>query len=204
MSPRLVVFGLGNPGTRYARTRHNLGFRVVDRMAADYGVTRWTETRSYLSGRLELGSTRVDLVKPKTFMNLSGAAVRLWTARRHLPPEELIVVVDDIALPLGQLRLRRRGTDGGHNGLKSVIAAVGTIDFPRLRLGIGPCPPEVDPAEFVLGRFSGEERPVVDAMVDRAVRCVEAVVRQDFDRVMSAFNTVEGEAGKAVDPRPDV
>lgn len=204
MSSRLVVFGLGNPGTRYARTRHNLGFRVVERLAAEHGARRWTETRSYLSTRVDLGPARVDLVKPTTFMNVSGAAVRSWMTRRRTEPEELLVVVDDFALPLGQLRLRRRGSDGGHNGLKSIILETGTTDFPRLRLGVGPCPAGVDPADFVLGRLRAEEQPAAEDMIERAVRCVEALVADDFDRVMSAFNVPAAQGGKRVDSGGDV
>lgn len=204
MSSSFVVFGLGNPGSQYARTRHNLGFRVVDRLAAEHGSPRWSETRAYRAARVSVRARSVELVKPTTFMNLSGVAVRLWTTRRATALEDTLVVVDDIALPLGQLRLRKQGSDGGHNGLKSIIREIGSMDFPRLRLGIGPCPAGMDAAEFVLGRFAPEEIPLVEAMVERAACCVEAVAAEDFDRVMSAFNAAASEPGNGVDSGRDV
>ncbi len=194
MSPRLVVFGLGNPGPRYADTRHNVGFRVADRLAAGHGVARWKRSRSYVAAWIEFDSAHVGLVKPQTFMNLSGAAVRDWCEEHGVPAEGLLVVVDDIALPFGQLRLRRQGSDGGHNGVKSIISALGTTGFPRLRLGIGLVPAGVDPAEFVLTPFSTEEKPVVDAMVGRAARCVEAVAREGLEPAMNAFNVSIGDS----------
>lgn len=196
MYPRLVVFGLGNPGSRYANTRHNLGFRVVDRMAAAGRVQRWQTAQTYVAARADLGSTRIDLVKPRTFMNRSGGAVRACRRNRNVEPGEMLVVVDDIALTLGQLRLRRRGSDGGHNGLRSVIAALGTTEFARLRLGVGPVPAGIDPAEFVLGSFAAGEEGTVDAMVARAVCCVDTIVRRGFDHAMGVFNAPEKRNGE--------
>jgi PTH1 family peptidyl-tRNA hydrolase len=197
MFENLVVVGLGNPGSRYAPTRHNLGFRVVDRLAAAHRVRSWEERRTCVVARIARGSAGILLVKPHTYMNLSGMAIAELRSERELAPEEILVVVDDIALPLGQLRLRRRGSDGGHNGLKSVISELGTSGFPRLRLGIGPLPEGVDAAEYVLGAFAAEEESTAEEMVSRAARCVETVFYSGFDRAMGEFNApeTEGETG---------
>ena len=203
MSPRLVVFGLGNPGPKYADTRHNAGFRVTDLVASRHGAPRWEWGRSYLTTELVLDDTRVALVKPETFMNLSGRALVDYREGEGLLPGELLVVVDDIALGLGQLRLRRKGSDGGHNGLKSIISVIGTLDFARLRLGIGPVPEGEDPARFVLSPFSPGERPVVETMVGRAAACVESVVREGLDVAMNVFNVWNGDERDRADPGDD-
>ncbi len=197
MSPNLIVVGLGNPGSRYASTRHNLGFRVVDRFAAEHSARSWKERRTCHIAPVAHGPLEVLLVKPRTYMNLSGRALAELRTELEVRPEEILAVVDDIALPLGQLRLRRRGSDGGHNGLKSIIAELGTSDFPRLRLGVGPMPPGWDAAEFVLGAFEGGEEKTVEEMVENAARCVEAVVDRGFDRAMGEYNTppADGENG---------
>jgi PTH1 family peptidyl-tRNA hydrolase len=188
MLPRLFLLGLGNPGPRYAHTRHNLGFRVVDMLAANHRVERWEKGETCVRAEFEFESTRIVLVKPQTYMNLSGRAAAELRSVFGAEPGELVVTVDDIALPLGQLRLRLRGSDGGHNGLRSIISELGTADFPRLRMGVGPLPPAVAPADFVLSPFSGDETETVDAMIGKAVQCVETVVRSGFDRAMGVFN----------------
>jgi PTH1 family peptidyl-tRNA hydrolase len=197
MSPNLVVVGLGNPGSRYASTRHNFGFRVVDRLAAGHSARSWKERRTCGIVTVAHGSFEVLLVKPRTYMNLSGRALAELRTELEIRPEEILAVVDDIALPLGHLRLRRRGSDGGHNGLKSIIAELGTSDFPRLRLGVGPVPPGWDAAEFVLGAFERGEEEIVEEMVEKASRCVEAVIDRGFDRAQGEFNTppADGEIG---------
>ena len=188
MFSNLVLLGLGNPGPRYVSTRHNLGFRVVDRFAALRGVRSWEERRTCVIAVVELGSTGILLVKPRTYMNLSGRALVELRAEKEIPPEEILVVVDDIALPLGQLRLRRSGSSGGHNGLKSIIGELGTTGFPRLRLGVGPVPPGVDPADYVLSAFPEDEKKTVEEMAARAARCVETVAGSGFDHAMGEFN----------------
>jgi PTH1 family peptidyl-tRNA hydrolase len=191
MLPTIVVFGLGNPGARYARTRHNLGWRVVDRLAADHGAGRWRDARSFEFAEIEIEQSPVALVKPRTYVNLSGRAALELRDERGIPPEQLLVAVDDIALPLGQIRLRLKGSDGGHNGLKSVIAGLGTMDFPRMRLGLGAVPPGVDPADFVLSRFRRGELRTVESMIERAARCVETIVGTGFEHAMGLFNAAE-------------
>jgi len=197
MFPNLIVVGLGNPGPRYAATRHNLGFRVVERLAAGHSVRSWEERRTCDVAPVEHGSIGFLLVKPSTYMNLSGRAVAELRTEREIRPDEILAVVDDIALPLGQLRLRRRGSDGGHNGLKSIIAELGTADFPRLRLGVGPVAPGQDAAEFVLSSFERDEEKTVEEMVEKAARCLEVIVDRGFDRAMGEYNAppAEGENG---------
>jgi PTH1 family peptidyl-tRNA hydrolase len=149
---------------------------------------------TYQRSEFRSASTRLVLAKPQTYMNLSGEAV--LDLREALPfePEDLLVVVDDIALPLGSLRLRKQGSDGGHNGLRSIIDELGTTRFPRLRLGIGPVPPETDPADFVLGVFPDEDHDTVRRMVRSAVRCVETIVADGYGRAMERFNAPPGDA----------
>jgi PTH1 family peptidyl-tRNA hydrolase len=197
MSPNLIVVGLGNPGPRYDCTRHNLGFRVVDRLASGRPRRTWSERRTCDVARIPRGGADVLLVKPLTYMNLSGRALAELRSDGELRTEETLVVVDDIALPLGQIRLRRRGSDGGHNGLKSIAAELGTTDFPRLRLGIGPVPPGRDAADFVLEAFGPDEEKTVEEMLARAVSCVEAVIARGLDRAMGEYNApaAEGENG---------
>lgn len=178
-------------------TRHNLGFMVLDRLAKKRGLV-WTRgSRTFKVTEFESESARVILVKPQTFMNLSGRAAVAVHARYENTPDRLVAIVDDIALPLGQLRLRRHGSDGGHNGLRSIASELGTSDFPRLRMGVGPVPPEVDPADFVLDSFDTEEVEAADGMIDRACECLESVIRQGFDLTMGQFNAapVDGETG---------
>ncbi len=193
----MVFIGLGNPGPRYKSTRHNLGFMVLDSMAAKYGLVWSRGSRTYKVTEFELESTRVILVKPQTYMNLSGRAAVAVHARFENTSDEFLAVVDDIALPLGHLRLRRRGSDGGHNGLRSIASELGTNDFSRLRLGIGSVPAGVDPADYVLDPFDDDETETADEMISRAGECLEAVIRQGFDRSMGEFNVppLEGETG---------
>ena len=197
MRSTMVFIGLGNPGLRYKSTRHNLGFMVLDRMATEHGLVWSRGSRTYKFTEFEFESTRVILVKPQTFMNLSGRAAVAVHARYENTSDELLAVVDDIALPLGHLRLRRRGSDGGHNGLRSIASELGTNDFSRLRLGVGSVPPDVDPADYVLDPFDDDETETADEMISRAGECLKAVIRQGFDRTMGEFNVPppEGETG---------
>jgi len=185
----MVFFGLGNPEPRYTLTRHNLGFLVLDEFADRHRLVWKKATKSFHSVESVIKSTRVLLIKPRTYVNLSGNAVAALRQRYDVEPEELLVIVDDIALPLGHIRLRRRGSDGGHNGLKSIISRLGTTDFPRLRLGVGSVPDDVDGADYVLCPFPDEERGVAREMIERAADCLETVVRSGFERAMGRFNT---------------
>jgi PTH1 family peptidyl-tRNA hydrolase len=188
MPLEFIIAGLGNPGPRYHRTRHNLGFRVVEALAAARRG-RWGEpARKMRTASIRLRDSHGLLVEPLTYMNLSGDALGPILFEESLPPSRLLVVCDDIALPLGQIRLRASGTDGGHNGLKSIIERANTLDFPRLRMGCGPVPPRVDAAEFVLAEFLPEEEASVDAMITDAVACAGSWLFDGIGKAMSKFN----------------
>jgi PTH1 family peptidyl-tRNA hydrolase len=189
MPVEFIVAGLGNPGKRYARTRHNLGFRAVEGLARKRGA-RWSDAgRVAAVARLSVSGHDVLLIQPLAYMNRSGDVLAPLLAGETLPCERALVVCDDFALPLGSLRLRKSGSDGGHNGLRSVAERLGTSEFPRLRLGVGPVPPRVDPSEFVLAEFFPEEEPAVEEALSAAVECIEAWVADGIDRAMSRFNT---------------
>ncbi|MFC1707431.1 aminoacyl-tRNA hydrolase [Planctomycetota bacterium] len=183
-----MVVGLGNPGRRYARTRHNVGFRVLDRLCVHYGVEagkRAFEARCVLTGEAE---NRVLLVKPQTFMNESGRAIRSLAGYYKVGPEGILLVCDDLALPTGRLRLRRGGSSGGQKGVASTIAALGTDRFPRLRIGIGAAPAHMDAADYVLSRFSEAEEAAIETAVDQAADCVQVWLREGVDGAMNQFN----------------
>jgi len=194
-----LIAGLGNPGDRYTRTRHNLGFRAVEAVARRRGARWGKPAKGMVSTRVELAGNDVLMVEPLTYMNLSGDVIALLVAKESLPLNRLLVVCDDFAIPLGTIRLRKSGTDGGHNGIASVIDRVGTIDFARLRLGVGPVPPRVDPAEFVLAEFLPEEEALVDETIASAADCIEAWVTLGVDKAMSRFNARK-EAAPPEDP----
>jgi PTH1 family peptidyl-tRNA hydrolase len=183
-----IVAGLGNPGREYEGTRHNAGFVVVDRLAREHRIRLGAGRGDFLTGSGRIGGTQVTLMVPLTFMNLSGRAVAEILEAKDAAPGELLVICDDVWLELGQLRIRRRGGDGGHNGLASVIECLDTEDFPRLRLGVGMPEADIDMADFVLDRFLTEELPVVETMVEEAARAVEGILRDGIDRTMNVVN----------------
>ncbi len=190
VSPFLrAVVGLGNPGEVYARTRHNVGFLLVDRIRRDARVQK----KRTLEGAVRVLAVQwadwdLYLVQPLTYMNLSGTGVRLAQARYGWRPDELLVVYDDVDLPLGRIRLRATGSAGGHKGMASVLAALGTERVPRLRLGIGVEPKPADVAAFVLAPFTADEWPVVEAMLDRAVEVVRRILAEGFEKAMNWAN----------------
>jgi len=181
-----LIVGLGNPGPEHIGARHNIGFEVVDRLAAKSGVEFEACRGKALVTAIRVGGEPVTLAKPQTFMNLSGLAVRALLDKYGLPPAALLVVYDDLDLPLGQLRLLPRGSSGGHRGMESVITAVGTADFPRLRIGIGR--PVGDAAAYVLSRFLPEEEEPVRTVLETAVAALESVLQEGLDRAMNKFN----------------
>ncbi len=183
-----VVVGLGNPGPRYAGTRHNVGFAVVDRLAEGPGGGRFQERFQAQVGELTEGGERVMLVKPLTFMNLSGRCVREVLDYYRVPMEELLVVCDDINLPLGKLRARARGTHGGHNGLRDIQNHLGTTEYPRLRVGVGAPAAEGAAIDHVLGRFRPGEREAIDDAVTRAAQAVGVWARRGIEACMNEFN----------------
>jgi PTH1 family peptidyl-tRNA hydrolase len=190
-----LIVGLGNPGYEYAWTPHNLGFLVLDLLAgrARIRIER-PEAKSYV-GRGRIGEHDVALAKPQTFMNLSGLAVRELAERYEAPPEQIVIVVDDVALPWGSLRIRERGSAGGHNGLKSVIGALGSDEFVRVRMGIQPDHPVGDLAAYVLHRMRKAEMEAAAELVERAVHAVECAVTEGVRRAMNRFNRRPPEAG---------
>jgi len=189
MATHLFVCGLGNPGPKYESTRHNLGFWVVDLLCERRRGRWWLPSDRYKECRVSIGGTPVTLVEPLTYMNLSGRAVDEFALGEGFDPARMLVVCDDTALPLGSLRLRKKGSDGGHNGLASIIESLGTTEFPRLRLGIGPVPENTDQADFVLSSLAGTEVETARELAARAANCVEAWVGDGIDAAMSRFNT---------------
>ena len=185
-----LIVGLGNPGADYERTRHNLGFMVIDKLASEQRIPIGSRECRSLVGRGELEGKAVKLIKPQTFMNLSGEAVSCVASKHHLvlPTELLIVLCDDLALPLGKIRIRERGTAGGHNGLKSIIEALRSNDFIRVRMGIQPDHPISDTKGFVLSRFASGEREFVEQMIEQAAKAVRTIVKDDALKAMQEFN----------------
>jgi PTH1 family peptidyl-tRNA hydrolase len=183
-----LIVGLGNPGAEYERTRHNLGFMLIDKLAAEAGgAVKRSECRS-LVGTALIEDKRVVLAKPQTYMNLSGEAVGCLTKKYELNADSLIVISDDLALPFGSIRLRQRGSAGGHNGLKSMIAALGTNEFVRLRIGIQPEHPLSDTRRFVLDEFSRTERESLPGILERAAESLRSLLRDGVAKAMSLHN----------------
>jgi len=182
-----LIAGLGNPGTEYATTRHNIGFMVVDQLAAQFG-SAWEKSAKWDALSAKCGA--VLLVKPLTFMNRSGHPLFTVAHFYKIEPLEILVVLDDFSLPLGRLRLRAQGGPGGHNGLESVIAQFGTEEIPRLRIGIGAAPREGS-ADYVLSRFFDEQKPIVRFTIDRAVEALKCAIDNGLVSAMNTFNKSE-------------
>ena len=183
-----MIVGLGNPGPEYAATRHNLGFWVVDAVARAAGAAITRKAHGALVGTAVIGEAKVVLVKPQTFMNLSGRAVGPLVSWYKISPDDLLVVLDDFDLAPGSLRLRPGGGSGGHKGLASVIEALGTDRFPRLRIGIGKPPAAVEGAAWALGTFDGEQRREIDAAVKLAAAAAAEFVTGGLTRAMNLYN----------------
>ena len=186
--PSLVVVGLGNPGPEYAGTRHNAGFWCIDALADKHRITLERRNRSTIVGEGDIEGRRVALVKPRTYVNRSGAAISYLKARYSMPMDRLLIVYDDINLAPGKLRLRRKGSAGGHNGIKSVIEATGSQDFPRLRIGVGRPPEGTGQIEHVIGPMDAVERETVDEAVERAACAVACLLSEGIDEAMSRYN----------------
>jgi PTH1 family peptidyl-tRNA hydrolase len=183
-----LVVGLGNPGPEYSRTRHNLGFMVVDLIAERLGAQiKRTECRSFV-GRAAIGGETVELVKPQTYMNLSGEALSCLLKKEDRTLRKTLVIVDDLALPFGSIRLREKGSAGGHNGLKSMISSTGTQDFARLRIGILPEHTVSNTRKFVLDNFASGDGDTLREVLEKSADAVEAVVTEGFQAAMSRFN----------------
>lgn len=188
-APGWLLVCLGNPGPKYAKTRHNVGFRVADALARQQSVRLDRLKFKALTGTATLGEESVLVLKPQTFMNLSGDSVREASVYYKIPVEKILVVLDDISLPPGKLRIRKSGSAGGHNGIKSIISSLGSEQFPRIKIGVGAPPnPEFDLADWVLGTFSEQERGAVDQAVESAVQAVAEIVKNGTDAAMNRYN----------------
>lgn len=194
-----IIVGLGNPGSEYVGTRHNVGWEVIDRLAMKIGlVTKPSEfdrlARSKFDGLIvdgRLGEERLVLLKPMTFMNLSGQSVQAASGFYQLSPSDVLIVLDDIALPCGKIRVRANGSSGGHNGLKDIERALGTSEYPRLRIGIDPPPPRVPQRDYVLGKFSSEQRTKIHPAIDRAIGAIITWIEKGTTTAMNRFNADE-------------
>jgi PTH1 family peptidyl-tRNA hydrolase len=200
-----LILGIGNPGAEYDGTRHNLGFAVIDELARRHGLSSWSHKWHSQACEWWLpvswGGDKAWLLKPQTYVNLSGEAAQAALAFLKLPPSDLLVVVDDLALPLGHLRLRADGSAGGHNGLRDLEARIGKA-YARLRLGMGPLPPGAEQVGFVLGRFAPDQKPVADELIKRGADCVEAWIRQGV-AVACRFNGPPASELEAKSKKPE-
>ncbi len=184
-----LIVGLGNVGTQYEGTRHNAGFMAVDRLASKFKFDIKKIKYKSLCGEVMLSGKRCLVIKPTTFMNLSGQAVAQAMEFYKIPTDRVIVLYDDISLPISKLRVRRKGSDGGHNGIKNIIYLTGKDDFPRVKIGVGEKPnPAMDLADWVLSRFKKEEYEDLSPALDNAVSCVELIVSGKIDEAMNKYN----------------
>ena len=188
--PQLIV-GLGNPEPKYDKTRHNIGFDAVDALARTWQIS-WSKNRRFQAfvgeGRSPKGN-KIYLLKPLTYMNRSGQAIRAVTDWYKLPPESVLVIYDDMDLSVGRIRLRLSGSAGGHNGMKSAIAHLGTQNFPRLRIGIGKSTPDKETVSYVLGKFSLDETQIMPQVIQLVVDAVELALKQGVEKAMSLYNS---------------
>ena len=189
MSKMFIIAGLGNPTKEYEGTRHNVGFDVIDRLSEKYNIAVDTKKHRALIGKGMIAGQKVILAKPQTYMNLSGESIRSLLDYYKVDEEhELLVIYDDVSLGVGQLRIRAKGSAGGHNGIKNIIAHLGGQVFPRIKIGVGEKPPKYDLADYVLGHFSKAEKVLMDEGYDNAVRAVEMIVSGDIEGAMNEYN----------------
>jgi PTH1 family peptidyl-tRNA hydrolase len=193
-----LVVGLGNPGREYVATRHNIGFEVIDKVAEKVAFVAEGDFERVAKNKFQglvvdgsIGADRLVLLKPMTFMNLSGNAVQSAISFYQLVPADIMIVLDDLALPSGRLRLRESGSSGGHNGLKDIERALGTDKYPRLRIGIDSPPPPMQGKDYVLGRFTPEQRKLIDPAIDRATGAIVTWIEKGLATAMNQFNADE-------------
>lgn len=187
---RFLIAGLGNIGLEYAGTRHNIGFDVVDAFVMKHKGSFKNDRLADVAS-LQLKGRVITVIKPTTYMNLSGRSVRYWMDNKKVPLNQVLVVVDEIALPQSKLRLRPSGSDAGHNGLRSIQEALGTVDYPKLRFGIGNNYPKGMQVEYVLGRWTKEELPLVLLKIEKSVEVIENFIFTGIDRTMTEVNKIE-------------
>lgn len=189
MIPQLLI-GLGNPELKYLDTRHNIGFMIVDACAQEWGLS-WQEEKRFqgwIAEGIAKGGKKVRLLKPTTYMNRSGQSVRAVYDWYKIPLHSLLVVYDDLDLPLGSLRLRKSGSAGGHNGMKSIISHLGTQDFSRLRIGIGKSNQPGETVSHVLGKFTPDEKPVIETVIKQGVKAIELAMQDGIEKAMNQYN----------------
>lgn len=182
-----IIVGLGNPGREYTRSRHNIGFRCIDAIGERYGIRLKERRRLAVIGHGWIEGEEVLLARPRTFVNRSGEAVRYLLSRFSTGPGSLVVIYDDMDLPPGRIRIRPKGSAGGHNGMKSIIETIGTQEFPRIRVGIGK-PQEGDPVAFVLGCFTPQEEGLMREAVQRVTEAVACLLKEGLEAAMNRFN----------------
>lgn len=183
-----LIAGLGNPGAQYEKTRHNAGFRVVDALAEKFGADfqSWQNTGVY--AKVSVGGQEVLLAKPMTYMNLSGQLVSGLARFYKIPPEKMLICFDDMSLHVGDIRLRPSGSAGGQKGMKHIIEQLGTDKIARLRVGIGPKPDYFDAADFVLGKFTKDEEPILQTVISKATQAIEVYLQDGLEKAMNRFN----------------
>ena len=184
---KYLIVGLGNIGDEYVGTRHNVGFRAVDAFAQKQGA-EWADKRYGAIARTRVKNTELILLKPSTYMNLSGQAVRYWAQQEKIPVEHLLVIVDDLSLPVGKIRMRGSGSDGGHNGLKNIASCMMTQSYPRIKFGIGNEFPKGTQVDFVLGQFSDEDNRIINEKLDYVGEMIKSFCLQGLDRTMNQYN----------------
>ena len=184
----LIIAGLGNPGKEYENTRHNAGFMVMDALAEKIGADISEKKHKALCGKGVIGGEKVILMKPQTYMNSSGESIRAAADYYKVDPEDILIVYDDISLAPGQLRIRAKGSAGGHNGIKSIISHLGSMDFPRIKIGVGEKPKGYDLADYVLGHFSKGEREIYDDVFPDVDDAVKLMVMDDISGAMNQYN----------------
>lgn len=184
---KYLIVGLGNPGTEYVGTRHNIGFEVLDALAGASNIS-FSPDRYGDTATLKFKGRQLVLLKPSTYMNLSGKAVRYWLEKEKVPVERMLVITDDLALPFGTLRIRSKGSDGGHNGLKSIQSLINTTKYPRLRFGIGSEFHKGQQVDYVLGKWSEEETSQLGERLKRCCEAIESFATAGTDRTMNFFN----------------
>jgi peptidyl-tRNA hydrolase, PTH1 family len=187
---KYLIVGLGNIGAEYAHTRHNIGFDMADALAAKHEASFRTDRLADVA-EIKLKGKLMILIKPSTYMNLSGKAVKYWMDKENIPLDRVLVVVDDLALPLHVMRLRPSGSDAGHNGLRSIQETLGTVDYAKLRVGIGNDFPKGMQVDFVLGKWRESEKPMVSKKIEKAVSIIESFVLQGIARTMNDYNKLD-------------
>lgn len=184
-----LIVGLGNPGAQYRGTRHNTGFMVLDALAEKHGISVDMKKHKGLEGKGMIAGEKVVLLKPQTYMNLSGESVREAVDFYKVESDHVLVIFDDISLKPGQLRLRGKGSAGGHNGMKNIILHLGTQNFPRIKVGIGEKPPRMDLVDHVLGHFQGEDKTAIEEAIPKAVSAAEVFLGEGLNSAMNQFNS---------------